>query len=726
MPVTSPFVRALTLYATVLAAPLFAQDPSRAADHRVEPQLFVDADRLAADGVLREKHLVLPALRVVIELDRQPGDVTFETSTADDPVADVLASVIRRQGEFADRLDRTLAPELRAGITILFPLEYQYMLAAEVRDAASLRALAAVPGVAYVWKDNVNELHTTQGRTLTGSTAQANLGWTGAGVGVAVIDGRFDLLHVELGGSTTLPNSVIKAGENFSNPGNPIHSQSFNSCYHGTATASIVHRYAPAASLYALVVFPNSFDSVIANAINWCVTNKNGAGGGSPIRVISMSLGGGRYFAPVNSGTLHSACASALANDILCCASSGNDGWTDSMGSPAASSSCISIGASWDANGAPYFPFAPTNCTDSNRQVDERTCYSDTASFLSFYCPSEQVIAAECGGTTFEFGGTSAACPAGAALIAQLLHARPQYVGDRAGVISLFQSTGVSVVGDTSKRRVDLTAAINQAAPYNLRFTSLTTSGVAQQPGATMTITPTVINDGPQGIGTFQVEFFLGTTTTWSQSDIYLGSTSQLFLLAGQSVALPTQVTLPWRVQPQLYYVHAVADRIGTWTEWNEADNTSFAGMIGQAGPCVTKLEYTDPLLKSDANAQLSVTTGGAVHPMVVVPCVDELATLYMIVWGASGTSPGLALTPSVTVPINPDSFTVLGLDALNGAVLQGFLGIFSPQGLAQAAFVLPPSSGLPGTQTHFAALLIGGVDFWQAASNPLGLLLTP
>jgi hypothetical protein len=93
--------------------------------------------------------------------------------------------------------------------------------------------------------------------------------------------------------------------------------------------------------------------------------------------------------------------------------------------------------------------------------LDERTCYSDTASFLSIYCPSEQVICAQCGGGTFALGGTSSATPAAAGLTAQFLHARPTYAGNRAGVTSLYQSTGATVLGDTSKRRVNLTAAIN-------------------------------------------------------------------------------------------------------------------------------------------------------------------------------------------------------------------------------------------------------------------------
>ena len=705
---------------------LAAQERAPAAAERVEPVLFADAERLLADGLLREKHLVLPALRVVVELERQPGDATFETSRADDPVADVQASVIERQGVFVDRLDAALAPELRARVRILYPLELQYMLAAEVDDAAALRALAAVPGVHFVWKDNVNELHTSQGRAITGSATQAAAGWTGAGVGVAVIDGRFDLTHPELGGSTSLPNSVVKGGQNFSTTGASIHSTSWNSCYHGTACMSIVRRYAPAAHLYGLVVFPNSFDSVIANAINWCVSNKNGTGGGAPIRVLTMSLGGGNYTSPVGSGTLHSACTTALANDILCCASSGNDGWTNAMGTPAASTNCIAIGSTWDSNGAAYSPFPPANCSDASRLVDERACYSNTASFLSFYCPSEQVICAQCGGGTFEFGGTSAASPAGAGLIAQLLHARPNLIGDMATVVSTVQATGATVTGDASKRRFDLTGAINAAAPHNLRLTSFVADNLGQTAGGTMTLTPTVTNDGPSPCGSFAIEYFLSTSPVWNVNDVYLGQTGVFFLLSGQSLVLPTDVSLPWRLQPQAYYVHAVVDRLDTVQEWDETDNRSFTLIIGGAPPCVTKMEWNDPLIAPGANAQVSVTGGGVVHPLVVVPCVDELSTLYVILWGGSGTVPGLPLSPSAHLPLNPDSFTDLGLAALNGPVLQNFLGIFTPQGLGQATFALPPSTGLPGQQTHFAAVLMTGTELFAAASDPLGLLLAP
>ena len=138
--------------------------------------------------------------------------MTFDASVAADKLADVQAAVVNRQALCLGGLDGALTPAERAGVRILFPLELQYMLAAEVADLATLRALAAAPGVQFVWKDNLNKLLTNEGRALTGSTAAASAGHTGAGVGVAVIDTNFDLLHPELGGSTTLPNTVVKRG----------------------------------------------------------------------------------------------------------------------------------------------------------------------------------------------------------------------------------------------------------------------------------------------------------------------------------------------------------------------------------------------------------------------------------------------------------------------------------------------------------------------------------
>ncbi len=427
---------------------------------KIDPLLMRDADQLATRGVVEGPQRARNDLRVVIDVTIQPGDATFQNSRARNRVAVVTNSVLQRQLAFERAVRATLPQQLQRDVVFIDRLSLQYGVVALLSSRTALIELARRQDVKYVWRDTLNHLNTIEGRALTGSLQAANSGHTGAGVGVAVIDSHFDLLHPELGGSTNLPNGVVSGGQNFSDPGTSIYSNNFNDCYHGTGTASIVRRYAPGCSLYCLTVFPNAFDSVIANSINWCVTNQNGTGGGAPIRVISMSLGGGRYYSAQTSGTMHSACGTALANGIVCYAASGNDGWTNSMGSPAASTNCISVGSVWDANNAAYSPFPPAFCSDSNRQVDERCCYSDTASFLDVYAPSEEVICARCGGGTFALGGTSSACPAAAGLTAQLLHAAPQLAGDMNAMTSLWQTTGATVIGDTSKRRIDLTAAI--------------------------------------------------------------------------------------------------------------------------------------------------------------------------------------------------------------------------------------------------------------------------
>lgn len=428
----------------------FAPTPS---ERKIDPQIAVDLDALGTPA--------LPdGLRVVVELETAPDAVRFENAAGPDRVQRVADAVLARQLAFLDDVNRRPGLVGQGGLEVLDFLTLQYSVSARIGSRAALERLAALDGVRFVRRDRLNVLYTNQGRVLTGSDVAAANGHDGAGIGVAVIDSHFDLSHPELGGSTSLPNGVVAAGQNFSDPGTSIHSLNFNDCYHGTGTASIVRRYAPGVDLYLATVFPNAYDSVIANSINWCITNKNGVGGGAPIRVISMSLGGGRYYSECNSGAVHAAAGDALANGILVFAASGNDGWTNSMGSPACSNNVISIGSVWDQNGAGYAPFPPAYCSDSNRLVNERTCYSDTASFLDLYAPSEEVICARCGGGTFALGGTSSACPAAAGLTAQLLDANGGLIGDKSGVVSLFQNTGVQVIGDTSKRRIDLTAAI--------------------------------------------------------------------------------------------------------------------------------------------------------------------------------------------------------------------------------------------------------------------------
>jgi len=265
---------------------------------------------------------------------------------------------------------------------------------------------------------------------------------------------------------------------------------------------------------------------------------------------------------------------------------------------------------------------------------------------------------------------------------------------------------------------------VNVTNPFaaQLRIATLVSSSVWVVPGQTITLTTTIANDGPATVPSFDVEFFLGTIQYWSTQDVYLGKSTVTNLGVGQVVVNHT-LQLPWHLEPRVYFLTEVVDRTNVVFESNEFDNTRLSALIAQAGPCVTKLEFVDPLLYPYDAATLPLASGGALHPTVVARCAAP-GSIYLIVWGGSGTSPGTVLAPGVTVPINQDLVTQLGLAAVNGAWLQNFLGVLDAQGLGRATFALPPASGLGPLPGHFAAVIVDPVLGFAAATNPVAITL--
>ncbi len=296
-----------------------------------------------------------------------------------------------------------------------------------------------------------------------------------------------------------------------------------------------------------------------------------------------------------------------MANGILVFAAAGNDGWTDSMGSPACSNNVISVGSVWDQTGANYSPFPPANCSDSSRFVDERACYSDTATFLDVYAPSEEVICARCGGGTFALGGTSSACPAAAGLTAQLFTANASLIGDLAGTVSLYQSTGATVSGDSSKRRIDLTAAIGSNGgggasalangigdSFNVS-TGATLAYVIEVPAGATNLTVAITGSGDADLyvkrATINWPGDQGSHNASEFKSPYIGGSSE-------SVNFPAPAADTWNV-----LIHGYSGNpAGTITaSWDEAS----------AGP---------PELADGVTQNYSVSTGGTTEFTIPVP----------------------------------------------------------------------------------------------------------
>lgn len=267
---------------------------------------------------------------------------------------------------------------------------------------------------------------------------------------------------------------------------------------------------------------------------------------------------------------------------------------------------------------------------------------------------------------------------------------------------------------------------VSDPTAAQLRLPAFTTSQLFADPGAVVTLSTTITNDGPAGAGPFAVEFFLnGTSTFTPTTGTLLGRVDLPGLAATQSSNVQQAVQLPWSLPPQLQWLFAVVDRAGAVHEGNEGDNQRVAVFFGQSGPCATGLEFQDPLTEV-ARATLSLAAGGVVHPTVVARCADPAATLYLVAWTGSGTSPGLALAPGLVLPLNPDPLTQAGLDGLNGAVFGGFLGILDATGIGRATFTLPPAVGLSPGPTHFATVLLGATTLFTDVSNAVELTLLP
>jgi subtilisin family serine protease len=365
-----------------------------------------------------------------------------------------------------------------------------------------LKQLQSDPRVISI--EPVHELqpHLAQGIPLIGADTYRST-YNGSGVAIAICDTGVDYTHARLGGGG-FPNSKVLGGYDFGeDDGDPIPGGDA----HGTACAGIaagdletvddyIGGVAHNSKIYALKIVEDndpdgaSSDDMIA-AWDWCVTHQNDDPN-NPILVISTSFGGGQHFANCDSyiTAMTTAANNAVAAGITLLVSSGNDGYCDSIAWPACISSVISVGAVYDANfGIIGLCVKPASCAtpqfsggcppgdnsvNDSTAADKVTAYANVASFLDVFAPGNQCYTLDIVGNggysatdyASGFGGTSAACPYAAGVVACLQAANKALTGTNltpAEVRVVLSNTG-DIVTDTkvaiSKPRVNLANAI--------------------------------------------------------------------------------------------------------------------------------------------------------------------------------------------------------------------------------------------------------------------------
>jgi len=403
-----------------------------------------------------------------------------------------------------NRMKAIRTPVLSALSANEFRLRHRFENQAGFSGEITLEGLGRLlnhPGVVSIEPVYVLQPHLSQGIALINAAAVRST-YNGQGVSIAICDTGIDYTHPKLGDGG-FPNDKVIGGYDFGDDdANPM---PHNSQPHGTACAGIaagdlgsvgdyVGGVAYNAKLYALKITAGSdniaYSSDIAAAWDWCVSHKNDDPD-HPIMAISTSFGGGRLYGACDGYSLAVTMAAnnAVAAGITVLASSGNDGYCDSICWPACISNVISVGAVYDAGFGLFQPciseescatkYPSGGCTTGYyakdyTAADMVTSYSNTASFLDILAPSNRTYTTDIAGPVgyssgdyyASFGGTSAASPYAAGAVACLQQAALVLTGNYLTpdeVTSTVTDTGDDITDDKiaiTKPRINLAGAI--------------------------------------------------------------------------------------------------------------------------------------------------------------------------------------------------------------------------------------------------------------------------
>jgi len=352
-------------------------------------------------------------------------------------------------------------------------------------SGAAIKALERTPGVAAVHLDRWNEPALAESIPLIGADASGNAGSTAA---VAVLDSGIDSGHIHLWGlraseacystnednpSTTgvdftslCPGGVTEATG--TGTGEPCTGMSI--CSHGTHIAGIAaggnltggayQGVALAARLISIKIYskgntafacypgaPPCLRGKTSDEIKglervlWLHYN-DPAFSYYHIAAVNMSFGSGKFTSNCDSEPYKLPIDNLRAAGIASVVASGNNGYTNGIGSPACVSTAISVG--------------------NTTKLDAVYSTSNSASFLNLLAPGTSIYSPSFPGGGYSFQtGTSFAAPHVAGAFAQLKHENPSATVTQ--MLNALTSTGVSIL-DTrngiTKPRIQVDAAV--------------------------------------------------------------------------------------------------------------------------------------------------------------------------------------------------------------------------------------------------------------------------
>jgi len=401
-------------------------------------------------------------------------------------------------------------------------------------DATELEALAFIPEITYIREARSYSPTLVESVPIVGGSTAWGSGFTGAGQTVAILDTGVDSTHASLSGAVVseacYSNTPGYGSVTSICPGGVSQSTATGSampyggacpagqCAHGTHVAGIAagrgasySGVAKGASIIAIQVFSRGNDSFACNGGSVpCVTawDQDIIAGLErvyalrstySIAAVNMSLGGGQYFSQASCDADSLDTKAVIDNlrsaNIATVISSGNSGFSSSLGSPSCISTAVSVGATWDAAG---YSNAGYGWSLGTSAVDAVIYYSNSASFLHLLAPGSAITSSVPGGGYSAMGGTSMAAPHVAGAWALLKQKKPSLTVSEA--LSALSSTGVSITdprNGIAKPRILVNAALSAIAiSGTLPSAPTAVSAVSGNASVTVSFTPGALGSG--------------------------------------------------------------------------------------------------------------------------------------------------------------------------------------------------------------------------------------
>ncbi len=392
---------------------------------------------------------------ILVLFDESAAQQTAATMRMTANVAHDTAAILATKAAMYKSLKQTVMESMPINdVETLQDYSHLPMTFLKLKAINGLQALLKHPSIIRVYKNETRELLLSQSLPLINQPTVAGAGFVGTGTAVAVLDTGVDYTRAAFG-YCTAPNTPagckVKAAFEFA-----PQDYSLDDNGHGTNVAGIVLGVAPDSRILDLDVFRTdgkAYGADVIAAINWSIANKITYN----IVAMNLSLGGGGFSSPCNSDIYASPISNARNAGILASIASGNEGYTDSISSPACVPSAISVGAVYDSNvGSQSWA---NGCTDNITYADLVTCFSNSASFLTMLAPGSIITAAG----IFE-SGTSQAAPHVAGAIAVLRGSGAYPSETVAEIVARLTNTGVPVTdpgNGITKPRLDLLEAYN-------------------------------------------------------------------------------------------------------------------------------------------------------------------------------------------------------------------------------------------------------------------------